>query len=387
MPYAVRSVDTRSEIREFLTSRRARISPEQAGLISYGGRRVPGLRREEVAVLAGVSVPYYTRIERGDMKSVSDNVLEALARALRLDEAERAHLFDLARAARPTSSPRPRRAPRQRVRPSIQHVLDGLTGAAAFVHNARLDNLAANQLGYALYSDMFSRAAGPGPVNSARYVFLDPGARDFYADWDRAASDVVAVLRSAAGRDPYDRDLSDLVGELSTQSAEFRTRWAAHNVRFHDTGTKDLHHPVVGDLTLTYNRMELAADPGLAITIWTAEPGSKSAEALSLLGSWAATPDEENASADHENSLATQAGPATGSPAPSTSTPLRHRPVESTRTAPRLPGATTDRGRRWSGRSGGCARRCARRARSARARPRMSSCRRGRRRRRCRRRR
>jgi transcriptional regulator with XRE-family HTH domain len=279
-------------MREFLISRRAKISPEQAGLTSYGRRRVPGLRREEVAVLAGVSVPYYTRIERGDMNGVSDSVLEALAGALRLDEAERAHLFDLARALRPTSPPRRRRAPRRRVRPSIQHLLDGLTGAAAFVHNARLDNLAANQLGYALYSDMFARAAGPGPVNSARYVFLDPGARDFYADWERAASDVVAVLRSAAGRDPHDRDLSDLVGELSTQSAEFSTRWAAHNVRFHDTGTKDLHHPVVGDLTLTYNRMELAADPGQMLMIWTAEPGSKSAEALSLLGIWAATPDQ-----------------------------------------------------------------------------------------------
>jgi transcriptional regulator with XRE-family HTH domain len=285
-------MDTRAEIKEFLTSRRAKINPEQAGLTSYGPRRVPGLRREEVAVRAGVSVPYYTRLERGDMNGVSDSVLEALSRALQLDEAERAHLFDLARALRPTSPPRRRRAPRQRVRPSVQHVLDALTGAAAFVHNARLDNLAANHLGHALYSDMFSRAAGPGPVSSARYVFLDPGARDFYADWDRAASDVVAILRRAAGRDPYDRDLSDLVGELSTQSVEFRTRWAAHNVRLHDTGTKDLHHPVVGDLTLTYNRMELSADPGLAITIWTAEPGSKSAEGLSLLGNWAATPEQ-----------------------------------------------------------------------------------------------
>jgi transcriptional regulator with XRE-family HTH domain len=288
----VGSVDPRSEIREFSTSRRARITPDQAGLSSYGSRRVPGLRREEVAVLAGVSVPYYIRIERGDMKGVSDTVLEALARALQLDEAERAHLFDLARAVRPTSPPQRRRAPRQRVRPSIHRVLDGLTGAAAFVHNARLDNLAANQLGRALYSDMFSRAADPGPLNSARYVFLDPGAREFYADWDRAASDVVAILRSAAGRDPYDRDLSVLVGELSTQSAEFRTRWAAHNVRFHDTGTKGFHHPVVGDITLTYNRMDLAADPGQMLTIWTAEPGSKSAEALRFLGSWASTPDE-----------------------------------------------------------------------------------------------
>ena len=163
--YAV-IVDTRSEIQEFLTTRRAKITPEQVGLTSYGSRRVPGLRREEVAVLAGVSVPYYTRIERGEMNGVSDSVLEALARALQLDEAERAHLFDLARALRPPSSPRRRRAPKQRVRPSIQHVLDGLTGAAAIVHNARLDNLATNQLGHALYSDMFSRAAGAGPVTA-----------------------------------------------------------------------------------------------------------------------------------------------------------------------------------------------------------------------------
>jgi transcriptional regulator with XRE-family HTH domain len=283
-------MDARSEIREFLTSRRARITPEQAGLASFGPRRVPGLRREEVAVLAGVSAPYYTRIERGDLKGVSDSVLEAIARALELDEAEHAHLFDLARALGPPSPRRRRRMPRRGLRPSIHHIIDGLTGAAAFVHNARLDNLAANQLGQALYSDMFSRAAGRGPVNSARYVFLDPGARDFYIDWDRAASDVVAILRSAAGREPDDRDLIELVGELSTQSDEFRTRWAAHNVRFHDTGTKEFHHPIVADITTTYNRMELAADPGLAITIYTAEPGTKSAEALSLLGSWAATP-------------------------------------------------------------------------------------------------
>src|SRR5947207_2733050 len=199
-------MDARSEIKEFLTSRRAKITHEQAGLASYGPRRVPGLRREEVAVLAGVSVPYYIRIERGDMNGVSDSVLETLARALSLDEAKRAHLFDLRRAVRSTTASRRRRASKRSVRPSIQHILDGLTGAAAFVHNARLDNLPANQLGYALYSDMFSRAAGPGPVNSARYIFPDPSARDFYTDWQRAANDVVAVLRSAAGRDPYHRD-------------------------------------------------------------------------------------------------------------------------------------------------------------------------------------
>jgi hypothetical protein len=242
-----------------------------------------------VAILAGVSVDYYTRLERGDLSGVSESVHEALVRALRLDDAERAHLFDLARAARPTVAPRRRRAPRQQVRPSIHHFLDGISGAAALVHNARLDNLAANDLGHALYSDLFATARRPGPVNSARYVFLEPGSRDFYVDWDRAAGDVVAILRYAAGRDPYDRDLSDLVGELSTQSDEFRTRWAAHNVRFHETGVKDFHHSVVGDITLTYNRMDLFADAGLTIMVYTAEPGSKSAETLGLLGSWAAT--------------------------------------------------------------------------------------------------
>ncbi len=283
-------VNTGDEIREFITSRRAKVTPEEAGLRAYGSRRrVSGLRREEVAMLAGISVEYYTRLERGNTRGVSDDVLEGIARALQLDEAERAHMIDLVRASNAVRPAR-RHAARSRVRPAVQHILDSMTGAAAFVHNPRLDNLAANQLGYALYSDMFSRATGPGPVNSAHYVFLEPAARDFYVDWDRAASDVVGVLRSAAGRDPYDRELSDLVGELSTRSAEFRTRWAAHNVRFHDTGVKNLRHPVVGDITLTYNRMEVAADPGQMLMIWTAEPGSKSAEALNLLGSWAASP-------------------------------------------------------------------------------------------------
>lgn len=282
-------MDARTEIREFLTSRRARLTPDQVGLTTYGSRRVPGLRREEVAVLLGVSVPYYTRLERGDMSGVSESVLEALARALQLDEAERAHLFDLARAAQPLASPRRGRPTRQKVRPSVQHILDAMTSAAAFVRNDRLDILAGNQLGYALYSEMF--VSPVRPVNTARFVFLDPRARDFYLDWECAASDVVAVLRSAAGRDPYDRELSDLVGELSTQSEAFRTRWATHNVRFHITGTKHLRHPVVGELTLNFERLELAADSGLTILTYTAEPGSRNEEALQLLGSWAATPE------------------------------------------------------------------------------------------------
>jgi transcriptional regulator with XRE-family HTH domain len=272
-------VDTKKEIRDFLTSRRGRITPEQAGLRSYGSRRVPGLRREEVAVLAGVSVPYYTRLERGDMSGVSQSVLEALARALELDDAERAHLFDLARAAQPAiAQPRRRRAP-QRVRPEVQWTLDAITGAAAFVGNARLDILAANELGRALFSELY--AAPLRPVNNARFVFLDARAETFYGDWERVAGECVAILRWAAGRDPHDRDLSDLVGELATQSETFRTRWAAHDVRFHNTGVKQFHHPVVGELSLTYNRMDLPADHGLTIFTYAAEPGSRSEEGSS----------------------------------------------------------------------------------------------------------
>jgi transcriptional regulator with XRE-family HTH domain len=283
-------MDARSEINEFLTSRRARITPDQAGLVSYGSRRVPGLRREEVAVLAGVSVPYYTRLERGEMAGVSDSVLDALVRALRLDDAERSHLFDLARAAQPTIAPRRRRPAKQPIRPSVQHILDAITGAAAFLRNGRLDMLAANTLGQALYAPMFQSPLRP--PNSARFIFLDDHAREFYVDWEKAANDVVAVLRAEAGRDPYDRCLSDLVGELSTQSDEFRTRWAQHNVRQHITGIKHFHHPVVGDLSLTYDRLDLVADPGLTIFTYTAEPGSRHEDTLRLLGSWAATSEE-----------------------------------------------------------------------------------------------
>jgi transcriptional regulator with XRE-family HTH domain len=278
-------VDTRTEIREFLTSRRGRITPQQAGLPMFGdNRRVPGLRREEAAMLAGVSVDYYTRLERGTLSGASESVLDAVARALQLDEAERAHLFDLARAAGPGRARR-RSAPKQ-VRPSVQRVLDAMTDAPAVVQNGRLDILAANQLGYGLYS---THASPDRPANGARFVFLDPRAQDFYVDWDRVANEVVAMLRSEAGRDPYDRALSDLVGELSTQSAPFRTKWAAHNVRFHDTGVKRVHHPVVGDLELTYEAMELSADTGLTLFVYTAEPGSKSEQALKLLASWSAT--------------------------------------------------------------------------------------------------
>jgi transcriptional regulator with XRE-family HTH domain len=282
-------VDTRSEIRQFLTSRRAKITPDQAGLRVYGdNRRVPGLRREEVALLAGVSVDYYTRLERGSMSGVSESVLDALARALQLDDAERSHLFDLARASQ-GATPRRRRAKRERIRPGVQRVLDAMTGAPAFVRNGRLDILGANQLGYALYSVYASPLE---PANTARFAFLDRRAKDFYLDWDRVTDEVVAILRSEAGRAPYDRNLSDLVGELSTQSEAFRKKWAAHNVRFHDTGVKRVHHPLVGDLELTYEAMELAADGGLTMFAYTAEPGSKTEEGLNLLASWSGTPAE-----------------------------------------------------------------------------------------------
>jgi transcriptional regulator with XRE-family HTH domain len=282
-------VDTKQEIREFLTSRRARLTPEQVELASYGPRRVPGLRREEVAVLAGVSIQYYTRLERGDMNGVSESVLAALAGALQLDDAERAHLFDLARAAHPAAARPRRRQAKHRIRPEIHWTLDAITGAAAFVSNDRLDILAANQLGRALYSELYDT---PGqPVNTARFVFLDPRAQASYPEWDRVATETVAILRSAAGRDPYNRELTDLVGELATQSEAFRTRWATHNVRFHNTGIKRFNHPVVGELHLSFNRLDLAAAPGLTLFTYTAEPGSRSEDALKLLGTWAATTD------------------------------------------------------------------------------------------------
>src|SRR5829696_8654568 len=265
-------MDTRSDIREFLTSRRARLKAADVGLPDYGPRRVRGLRREEVAVLAGVSVPYYTRLERGDMSGASEGVLEALARALQLDDAERAHLFDLACAAHPTGAPPRRRRAEPRIRPEIQWTLDAITGAAAYVGNDRLDILAVNQLGRALFSELY--AASARPANFARFVFLDPRAGTFYADWDRAARETAAILRSAAGRDPHDRDLSDLVGELATRSEAFRTHWAAHDVRCHASAAKHLHHPVVGELSLSFNRLDIAADHGLTLFTYAAEPGS-----------------------------------------------------------------------------------------------------------------
>jgi transcriptional regulator with XRE-family HTH domain len=284
----VERVDNRTEVREFLSTRRAKLTPDQAGVPLYGQRRrVPGLRREEVAQLAGLSTDYYTRLEKGNLRSASDSVLDSIARALRLDEAEHAHLLDLARAARGGGREPRRRARPQQVRPSLQNMLDSMTSAAAFVRNGRLDILALNPLGRAFYTPVLE---GPDqPPNLARYCFLAPSAEAFYPDWAEAADTTVAILRTEAGRDPHNRALTDLVGELATRSDAFRARWAAHDVRHHHTGSKRFRHPLVGDLSVGFNAMELPADPGLTLTAYTAEPGSASAERLGLLASWAAT--------------------------------------------------------------------------------------------------
>jgi transcriptional regulator with XRE-family HTH domain len=278
-------VDTKDEVRDFLTTRRARITPGEAGLTTYGPRRVPGLRREEVATLAGVSVDYYNRMERGNLAGASEGVLAAVAGALRLDEAERAHLFDLARAARDRAAGRRRRPAKLTVRPSVQWMIEAMTGVAAFVANGRQDILAANHLGRALFAPMFEATA---PANMARFTYLDPRAKEFHADWNRMAAECVAGLRAQAGRDPFDRGLSDLVGELSTHSEEFAALWATHNVRLHRAAEKSFQHPVVGDLTLRYERLAVSADPGLELFVYVAEPGSRSQEAFSLLASWTA---------------------------------------------------------------------------------------------------
>jgi transcriptional regulator with XRE-family HTH domain len=284
-------VDAKREIRDFLTSRRARLTPEQVSLPTYGGqRRVPGLRREEVALLAGVSVDYYNRLERGKAAGASDQVLDGIARALQLDDAERTHLFDLVRSVHGSAAPRRRKTGPQ-VQPSLQWMLNGMDGSPAFLCNRRSDMLAVNPLGRALCSVMYD--APDRPVNICRFVFLDPRAPEFLPDWDVSAIQCVAVLRAHVGRDPHDRGLSDLVGELSMKSEAFRTRWAGHNVRFHDAGIKRFHHPVVGDLTLAFNQLEVSGDPGLTIVAYAAQPGSRDERALKLLASWAATADAE----------------------------------------------------------------------------------------------
>lgn len=283
-------VDNRAEVREFLTSRRAKISPDQAGVPQAGQRRVPGLRRSEVAALAGMSVEYYAKLERGSLGGVSAGVLDAIGRALQLDDAERRHLFLLAQAADGTAAamrPRRRSPARWAPRPSLQWALDCITTSPAIVGNNRSDLLAANHLGRALYADVYVDTTRV--PNLARFAFLDAASHRLYPDWEQMADITVANLRTAAGQDPHDKALQDLVGELSTRSDEFRRRWGSHNVRTHAGGTKHYHHHVVGELDLAYETMDLRSEPGLSMTIFTAEPASPTAQALALLASWAAT--------------------------------------------------------------------------------------------------
>ena len=275
-------MNPKDDIREFLATRRGRITPEQSGLPVYGAnRRVTGLRREEVALLAGISVEYYIRLERGQVGGVSESVLDGVAHALQLDEAERDHLYRLVRTA--TTRRPARRAPaRKRVRPTIQRMLD-LMPMPAYLRNGRFDILAANDLGRALYSPLYEESPSP---NSARFVFLSPEAPEFFLDFDKVQDDAVAFLRAEAGRDAYDKELQDLIGELSTRSERFRQRWAAHDVRYHRTGTKRLHHPLVGDLTLDFEAFDLPGDEGQRLNVYTAPPDSPTAQALDLLASW-----------------------------------------------------------------------------------------------------
>lgn len=290
---SVSLMQMKDQVREFLMSRRSRLQPRDVGITLTGPRRrVPGLRREEVAMLAGMSVDYYVRLERGNLAGVSRGVLDAVARALCLTDFEHAHLLDLARVANSSAASR-QPAYSERVRPKLQQVLDALS-TPAWVRNGRADFLAANTLGRALYAPVFSIPSGAAP-NTARFLFLDPVARDFFPDWEQLARQLVAVLRAEAGRHPFDRPLTDLIGELSVRSPEFRVWWANHEVFAHRAGLKRFHHPVVGDLELSYESSELTADNGLTLVLYSAEPGSKSEQGLALLASWEATERRDSA--------------------------------------------------------------------------------------------
>ena len=295
-------MNNRAEVREFLTSRRAKITPEQARVPQVGQRRVLGLRRGEVAALAGMSVEYYAKLERGSLGGVSASVLDAIARALQLDEAERIHLFNLAHAADGTSAamrPRGRSRDRWTVRPSLQWTLDSITTGAGDSRQQQV-RLARHQSPRPRALRRPLQRPQIAPPNFARFTFLDSAAHRFYPDWDLAADMTVANLRTAAGQDPHNKSLHDLVGELSTRSEEFRRRWGSHNVRTHGTGIKHFHHHIVGDLTLAYESLDLRAEPGLTMTIYAAEPDSPTAHALALLASWAATQHRPSSRHSHE---------------------------------------------------------------------------------------
>lgn len=292
-------MDNRAEVSDFLRTRRDRTTPDQAGIIAGGNRRVPGLRREEVAFLAGVSVDYYARLERGNLAGVSDEVLGAIGTVLHLDEAELTHLHDLARASQPRPHATRKPSRDNTLRPSLRRFLDSITGSAVWIRNERMDFIAGNALGRAVYAPVLEDPSSNGG-NNALFTFLSPAARNYYVDWSKGADDIVATLRLHAGRNPRDKGLSDLIGELVTRSDEFSRRWATHNVRFHRSGLKRLHHPLVGDLELTYDAMQLPDDPGWTMFAFTAEPGTPSDERLRLLGSLAAHAQTPSSDADSD---------------------------------------------------------------------------------------
>jgi transcriptional regulator with XRE-family HTH domain len=278
--------DTPADIGEFLRSRRARLRPEETGLPAFGGRRrVPGLRREVLAQLAGVSADYYIRLEQGRLRNVSEAVLDAVARALRLDDAERTHLYHL---AKPTHRP-PRRERRQPVRPSRQWLLDSLVTAPAYIVGRRLDVIAWNALANAVFAADLG-ALSPDQRNMGRLVFLDDSARDLWVDWDAKARQTVGGLRMHAGAYPDDPELAKLVGELSVKSPDFRRLWAEQQVWATPNGTARLRHPLVGELTLAYESLTAPDAPDQLMVIYTAEPGSATHTALQLLASWTAEP-------------------------------------------------------------------------------------------------
>jgi len=286
-------MNQKDEAGDFLRTRRDRITPEQAGILGGGRRRVPGLRREEVAMLAGVSVEYYARMERGDLRGVSDEVLDSIARTLHLDEAETDHLHALAEAAGPQPVRRRRKKAEQPFRPSLQRFIDAIT-MPVWVRDRRMDFVAGNAMGRALYAPLLQDPASRG--NTAKFVFFSPASRNFFPDWEESATNIVASLRTYAGQNPRDKRLTDLIGELVTRSDDFRVRWAAHDVRHHRTGVKRIHHPEVGDLELVFEAMDFPANPEWFMFGYTAEPGTPSEERLRLLGSLAASPQ----TIDHE---------------------------------------------------------------------------------------
>jgi transcriptional regulator with XRE-family HTH domain len=300
-------MDLGRDVQQFLTGMRARLTPEQAGVTIFGGeRRVPGLRREEVAQLAGVSTAYYTRMERGNLRGVSDSVLRSLARTLHMNDAETQHLFNLARATS-AGARSPRVKPQSRLPQRAAQLIDAMADVPTVALGRLGDVVGANDLGRALFPDLFPENGEP--LNHMRYLFLDDRSREFYVDWEHSARHVVSVMRLLAGRDPSDRALMALVGELATHSPEFRTWWAGHTVKIHTAGTKAIRHPIVGELNLAFETLTLGSTPDVQIATYLADPGTPSADALNLLRSWSATT-STSAERDHAEDARTEAGRA-----------------------------------------------------------------------------